>query len=333
MHSGAGVPPLPERLSQTGLYLAGSTSRVDPDNLLFSPQYPLWTDGARKRRWIRLPAGSSIDARHGDAWDFPPGTRLWKEFSLGRPIETRMIERLADGSWRFATYIWDADGHDAVLAPAQGVRRLAAPEMPTGVYAVPSQTDCLACHDSSATPVLGFSALQLSPARDPNAPHTEPARPHPIDLQTLQQMGLLQGLSAALLQRAPAIFARTTTERAALGYLHANCGHCHNDAGPLAALDMNLQQLAMTPHSSARRTLASLTTHAGRLRNDSGQVAAQVADADADAGHGLLLKRLRASDPMRRMPPLGVSTPDTVGIDLVQRWIKQLLSTTTENAP
>src|SRR6187397_728352 len=70
--------PLPATLGGTGLYLPG-TLEVDPRNLPFVPQYPLWSDGATKRRWIRLPEGESIDASDPDAWQFPPGTRLWKE--------------------------------------------------------------------------------------------------------------------------------------------------------------------------------------------------------------------------------------------------------------
>ena len=83
------APALPERLSETGLYVAG-TLTVDPRNRPFSPQYPLWTDGARKQRWIQLPAGSRITARDADTWEFPVGTRLWKEFAFdGRRVETR----------------------------------------------------------------------------------------------------------------------------------------------------------------------------------------------------------------------------------------------------
>ena len=49
-------------LSETGLYAAGrpglsSTRRTAP----FSPQYPLWSDGAAKARWIYLPPGTAID--------------------------------------------------------------------------------------------------------------------------------------------------------------------------------------------------------------------------------------------------------------------------------
>src|SRR5690349_19811834 len=103
---------LPQHLADTGLYVAGGTT-VRPDVLPFSPQYPLWSDGAAKRRWIWLPPGARIDATQPDAWDFPRGTRLWKEFAHGRAIETRYLERAADGSWNFGSYVWNAEGTDA----------------------------------------------------------------------------------------------------------------------------------------------------------------------------------------------------------------------------
>ena len=96
---------LPRHLRDTGLFVAGSMSQIRPENLPFSPQYPLWSDGAAKRRWLYLPPGTAIDGSKPDAWEFPRGTRLWKQFSQGRAIETRFIERRTDGSWQYGTYI------------------------------------------------------------------------------------------------------------------------------------------------------------------------------------------------------------------------------------
>ncbi|MGZ8256119.1 MAG: hypothetical protein ACXWVT_14790, partial [Burkholderiaceae bacterium] len=229
--------PLPARLSETGLYQPGSASVVSAGVLAFSPQYPLWSDGTRKRRWIALPPGTSIDATQVDAWEFPAGTRLWKEFGYGRRVETRMIERAADGSWRFAAYVWNADGSDAVLAPEDGAVVPVA-DAPGGRYAVPGRNDCTACHEGPAVPVLGFSALQLSTDRDPLAPHAERPRPGQLDLRSLAARGLLRGLPAELLATPPRIEASSPTARAALGYLHGNCGHCHNAAGALTGLEL-----------------------------------------------------------------------------------------------
>src|SRR5215213_11094322 len=113
----------PATLQDTGLYSDFASLEVDPQHLPFAPQYPLWTDGAAKRRWISLPPGSAIDASDPEAWTFPIGTRLWKEFSFaGQRVETRYIERQPDGQWRYAAYAWSADGRDAQLVPASGKR-------------------------------------------------------------------------------------------------------------------------------------------------------------------------------------------------------------------
>lgn len=321
--SGGVVAPLPATLRDTGLYVAGSSTRIDPANLAFSPQYPLWTDGMSKRRWLHLPAGTFIDASQPDAWQFPIGTRLWKEFSHGQRVETRFIERVADGSWRFASYVWNEAGTDALLAPADGIGSLPVKSAPTGRHAVPSRTDCLACHEGAAAPVLGVSALQLSTDRDPLAPHADALRPDDVDLAMLVKRGLVRNLPTHLQQKPPRIVAASPTERAALGYLHGNCGHCHNDAGPLAGVELSLAQRATDPEASAARTLETLIGHGSRFRGNAGDNNAQRVVA-GKAPNSVLTARMISNSLIARMPPLGVSVPDADGIALVGQWINEL---------
>lgn len=325
--SAAGAaPPLPQRLSGTGLFEPGTTT-VRAEHIAFSPQYPLWSDGTGKRRWISLPPGTAIDASRPDAWQFPAGTRLWKEFSYGAAVETRYVERLADGSWRFATYVWNEQGTDAELAPPRGTV-LPVAAAPGGRYAVPSRSDCLACHDNGDTPVLGFSALQLSPDRDPLAPHAEAKSPRLADLRSLAGRGLIRNLPPRFLDSPPRIAADSPTARAALGYLHGNCGHCHNDSGALASLDLALLQQAAAPGASAGRTLKSLLGHTSRFRpHDGSQSRRLVAGSDEDS---VLAVRMKTTNPLARMPPLGVKVSDAEGIALIERWIRTDLPTTEE---
>ena len=42
----------------------------------------LWSDGAKKQRWIQLPPGEKIDVADLDNWQFPKGTKLWKQFTV-----------------------------------------------------------------------------------------------------------------------------------------------------------------------------------------------------------------------------------------------------------
>jgi hypothetical protein len=327
----AQVVPLPQHLRDTGLYIDGSTTVVRPGIMAFTPQYPLWSDGAVKRRWLYLPPGSHIDATQPNAWEFPRGTRLWKEFSVGRRVETRYMERQQDGSWRYATYLWTDDGSDALLAPADGIPAMALPQSPTGRYSIPSEMDCRACHDGAPSPVLGVSALQLSTDRDPLAPHAERPRRDDVDLGSLVARGWVRNLPQRLIDAAPRIEAASADERAALGYLHGNCGHCHADPRATAAavpVGIVLAQDVMDP-AAAATVMRALLGAQSRFVPSGGSAAAPVV-APGDSRNSVLSLRMRSRNPQVQMPPLGTAIPDSAGLALIERWIDHDLPATTE---
>jgi len=326
------IAPLPQRLADTGLFLPGS-STVRAEHLLFSPKYPLWSDGATKRRWLSLPHGTFIDAARPDAWEFPRGTRLWKEFAFaGRKVETRFIERLPDGSWRFAAYVWNEAGSEAVLAPAAGFAALPVEQAPGGRYAIPAEADCRSCHEGAAVPVLGAGALQLSPDRDPLAPHAETPETAGIDLRDLIARGWLRYLPAQLLSHPPRIVTASAVERAALGYLHANCGHCHNNGGSPAPVGLELAHETALGAASTERTLASMLGAKSRFRSSTRPDATQlVMPGNADVS--VLALRMRSRNPYAQMPPLGTHFTDAEGFALIERWINHDLQPRKETAP
>ena len=270
----AATPALPEHLHETGLFAAGQPDRLGAFVRPFEPRHALWSDGAAKRRWIRLPPGTAIDARNPDAWRFPRGTRLWKEFSHAGRVETRYLEHGTDGQWRFATYVWSADGRSARLAPAGGVA-LAVTGAPSGRYAVPSRADCLACHAGARSPVLGFGALQLGRA-----------------LPRWVHEGLVRRGPPAWRDRAPDEPGATPLERAARGYLHANCGHCHHAAGGVPVPLVLALDVAGSPAPAA----------------------AQLHEA---------LRRMATREPTQQMPPLGTRVPDPEGQALLRAWLDE----------
>jgi len=109
------------------------------------------------------------------------------------------------------------------------------------------------------------STLQLSPDRDPGAPNGEPKQSDHMDLHGLAERDLIRNLPAALLAKAPRIDAPSPTARSALGYMHVNCGHCHNDNGPLADVELVLQQKAADA-TSAGKVLSSIVGRAADTR-------------------------------------------------------------------
>jgi mono/diheme cytochrome c family protein len=320
----------PARLAETGLYADAAALRLADDLLPYSPQYPLWSDGAVKSRWVRIPHGAAVDASDPDAWRFPPGTQLWKEFAApdGRRLETRYMALGADGVWRYATYVWTPDGRGAARAPDAGIRGGA--ELTPGVpYDIPSVYDCKACHQGRSQEVLGFEALQLSPDRDPLAPHAR-ARPEDLHLGDLVERRAVRGLPEALTTTAPRIPARTPRERAALGYLHGNCASCHNARGPLAELGLSFEQRVGAPAG-----LAAHATAVGRASRyvPPGAAAGALRIAPGDPGASVLLRRAGSRDPLVQMPPFGTRVVDGEALALLSAWIRELPANPFPAAP
>jgi hypothetical protein len=316
-------PPAPEtaplRLAETGLWADPSTRTVARGLLPFSPQYPLWTDGATKQRWISLPPGTSIDASRIDDWNFPIGTRLWKQFSFADGVETRFMQRRRDGSWLYASYVRTPDGEDDVLAPSTGIRGYCA-TLPDARHDVPSVTDCRLCHENGRTPVLGFSALQLSGDRDPLAPHAETPPQGALDLAALTARGLVRGLPTNA--TTPRIAARTPTERAALGWLHGNCSSCHHGTSPLARLGLRFD----VPLGEAGAPPALATTIGRESTFVRGPARWRIAPGRPE--HSVVRLRAAATDPLLQMPPFGRHLADADAVRLLDRWIDELAAPT-----
>ncbi|HEY0875390.1 MAG TPA: hypothetical protein VGD94_18080 [Vicinamibacterales bacterium] len=318
----ASSSPAPQRLSETGLYLPG-TLTVDPVNRPFAPQYPLWSDGMRKSRWVRLPFGTQIDARDVDNWAFPVGTRFWKEFVQdGRRVETRMLWRSSADEWVYATYVWNETQTDASLAPSEGVPGV-VDLAPGKRHSIPSRTDCLTCHENGGAPVLGFTALQLSSDRDPLAPNPEPLQPAMLTLQTLLDEQLLSPAHAELAARPPRIPGDPRT-RAALGYLTANCGHCHNDRSTVATVRFPLRMPTYASSEDVAQTIDALLARTTKwdLPHTPSGTTALVSAGTPDLS--ALFARMRSRRPSTQMPPLGTVMPDHQALDLVSAWIRDL---------
>lgn len=300
----------PARLADTGF--------TETAKRPFSPQYPLWSDGAAKARWVYLPEGSTIDTSDPGDWRFPVGTKFWKQFSFnGKKVETRFLWRASPAEWVFATYVWNEEGTDAVLAPDAGVP--GAVELAAGRrHDIPSQADCRACHGEKRPDPLGFNALQLSTDRDPNAIHGEPLAPGMITAATLQQERRLSPPRPEWVTDPPRIRTGSPATRAVLGYFAANCGTCHNRGGEIAYAGPSLKHSDIADGDTVARALLGQATAwqvPGQPAGASLMLNAAAPDASA------MLARMRSRRPSSQMPPLGTVLRDAKAIDAIARWI------------
>jgi hypothetical protein len=326
-HIPSAPPPL---LSETGLYAGRGANVIDPRNRPFSPQYPLWSDGAEKSRWVRLPEGATIDVRNSDRWDFPAGTRFWKEFRFGgRKVETRFLRRNGDGSWTFASYAWNEAQTDAILAPADGLPNVAE-IAPGKFHSIPALTDCRACHvpseaapgeGASRTEILGFSALQLSADRDPGAPHAEPLADDMVTLSTLQDEGRFEPARPEFVAAPPRIQAPDARTRSVLGYLSTNCGSCHNEDSSIANLGLALKGKASSVGAGFSR-LVGQPTSKWQIPHAPEGASQYVTPGAPDLS--AILVRMKSRRPSTQMPPLGSTLHDKEAIALVTEWIDSL---------
>ncbi len=197
----------PTRLSDTGLYSDFASRTLAPGIITYEPRYPLWSDGLEKKRYLLLPPSTKIDTSSMDEWAFPIGTKVWKEFDVdGGAIETRLLWKIADAEWWEVAYAWTSDATDALAAPDGGVNALGT------THDIPSQTDCNACHTGVRDVLIGVSALQLG-ASDGDG-----------TLDKLAEAGALSNPPTVASFDVPG----SGATKDALGYLHGNCGHCHN---------------------------------------------------------------------------------------------------------
>jgi mono/diheme cytochrome c family protein len=313
---GSGDPALPVHLAETGLFAADRSGAVATQNRPFSPQYALWTDGAAKRRWIYLPAGTSIDASNPRRWEFPVGTRLWKEFSFaGRLVETRFLWKASDAGWLAGSYVWNEEGTDAVLAESDGLAG-AAEIAPGRQHTIPSRSDCAACHGQSRRP-LGFNPLQLSDDRDPNAIHGEPLAADMVTLKTLFDEGLLTGADPALRRTPPRIAAGDPLTRAVLGYMAGNCGACHNGDGQIAAQLPSFAYADVLDGDAVVRQLIGQPSRWQAKGRAEGTLLIDPASPEASA----VLLRMSSRRPSSQMPPLGTVLQDREAIEKLRQWI------------
>lgn len=300
----------PALLSQTGLYDDIAAHEVAAGARPFTPRHALWSDGTDKQRWVYLPACGIIDATDPDDWSLPVGTRLWKELSLdGRRIETRLLARVGPGphDFRFTAYLWNDIETDATRVP-EGV-----PDANGTGHDVPSEVACRRCHGSHAggggrpSRALGLSAVQLA--------HDGPG----LTLATLAEEGKLSPVPEST--TLPTVGDDELT-RAALGYLHANCGSCHNrtvDAVPQVDLDLWLG----VGEEAFEQTGVFLTAIDIPTTVFSDQhVTARIAPGAPEASAVWFRMQERGNN--GQMPPLASNRVDEFGANLLASWIEAL---------
>lgn len=292
----------PELLSQTGLYADIAADRLAPGVRAYRPAYELWADGATKRRFVKLPDGERIDSSDPDYLVYPAGTQLWKEFSKeDKRIETRMLEKTRSG-WIMISYLWNEDLTDAVAVP-RGERNARGT-----THDVPDETMCVSCHAEMPDRVLGFTLLQLAHEEDAEAS---------VTLATLVDEERLTDPPDA-----DVTLPGDPTTRSALGYLHANCGHCHHERSPIFERTPIELLLGVRELDTLEETSVFRSTVGVEPMFDDPEASAII--TPNDPSDSALYLRMQERGTESQMPPIATTEPDEDGLSAVRTFIESL---------
>lgn len=308
-------------------FFDGALSELNPSFglLPFEPITPLFTDYAKKARFVYVPEGVQASYVSDDeSFDFPTGSAIIKVFYYDnvlpnnerRIIETRVMVKKSSG-WEFAEYIWNEAQTEAVLDVAEDggiteVEWVQDGETRFINYRIPSQTQCLVCHTNSITTIpLGIKPQNINS----NYPY-DTGSANQID--KLIEEGFLEDnvpsnittvvdwedINASLLDRSRA-------------YLDINCGNCHTDGGQgdYRSLRLSYSDTDNNPDNMGVCVDADtpIPGFPGTKLFESG-----------DAANSIILYRMGIVDSQYTMPQIGRNLNHDEGLQLIEEWTNSI---------
>lgn len=335
----------PRKLSETGLFTSTKDLIPAPGLIPYSVNSQLWSDGAKKDRWLAIPGDAQIGyetitypgavpgPRPG--FGFPDGTVAVKQFSIelepGNPaslkrLETRVLifeqipgtQEMGDQVWQGYTYVWNDEQTDAILADKNGQDTkllIKDAQAPGGqreqVWHFPSRTQCGMCHTMPAKFVLGLNTIQLN--KDHDYGHGQVAN----QLAAWNKLGLFtEPLKTPPTELPKLVDYRDKTASLsdrARSYLQSNCTHCHmrwggGNADFQLLYDLDINKTGTVDVKPAHGAFG--------LKNP----------ALVSPGHpelSLISHRMTLPG-LGRMPHIGSNVIDQEGAKLIAEWIASL---------
>ncbi|MGH7138378.1 MAG: hypothetical protein ACREHD_21720, partial [Pirellulales bacterium] len=311
----------PRRLSETGLFGSVRDLQPMPGVVPYQVVAERWVDGAQAQRWVAIPGNGAIQlAGHDGVAAYPDATVFVNHLSLAMAggkepvrLETQILH-YERGSWRPYSYLWDDSGQDALLVePTGSNRNLRLPDLASSpgvgerTWHVNAVNECKACHNAESGYVLGFKANQLN---------RRVGQPSANQLVALARCGVLTE-APMLAADDPSCLVDPRDSSASLNerarsYLHVNCAVCHKPGGNAIVSFYLRRDLPFDKLNTNKGTgIGTFGLHDARII------------AAGDPYRSLLLYRMSKLG-YARMPYIGSRVVDSLGVSLVEEWIKSL---------
>ncbi|MBT8221336.1 MAG: hypothetical protein KJP00_16030 [Bacteroidia bacterium] len=322
------IPSEPyEKLSDYNFF-AGSMANLQPKNgvLPYDLNSPLFTDYAKKARFVWMPEGTNARYTTDHVLDFPKDAVLIKNFyyenderdpSLGRKIiETRVLVNRGD-EWDAYGYLWNEDQSDAyydVVGDILDVSWVDIEGKKQNIeYIVPNKNQCKGCHayDNKQKPI-GPKVRNLNKDFDYSDGTMN-------QLDKWAAKGYLNGYDVRALHPSVAVWneeASFSLHDRAMAYLDINCGHCHNPKG--AGNTSGLHLLAESELGT------SLGVYKATVSAGAGTGGFTFSIVPGQPEESIMIYRMKSLNPGAMMPELGRSVVHSEGVDLIAQWIRDM---------
>ena len=284
----------------------------------YAPASSLFTDYAKKKRFIWIPTGQKANyVADGEVLDLPVGSALIKTFyydhvqpnNTTKIIETRVMIRKSSG-WIFANYVWNDEQTEAYLSMNGSNVNISWDQNGTILttdYRIPNETECLTCHKINSVPIpIGIKPQNLNC----NYTYSDGTANQLEKWITLNKLN--NTLPGNILSTVDYNDETQSIDLRFRSYVDINCAHCHSED---KHCDYRPMRLAFSETSQAINL--GLCVEPEEFINS--QLAFIIKPSDKN--RSMMYYRLNSVLPSERMPLLGRTIIHQEGLQLLEDWI------------
>ena len=302
--------------------------------LPYKPASDLFTDYAKKKRFVWMPKGTSASYNGADnVFVFPVGAVLIKTFyydnvqpsNTTKIIETRLLVKTqeatpTDSGWKLYEYIWNEEQTEAYLDTNGNGSFVPVTFTENNVtksvdYRIPSATECATCHKINPAD-KGDIIIPIGP-KPQNLNFTyDYVGSSANQLERWKKMGYIGSALPDLATIASTVDWKDTSkplETRAKSYLDANCAHCHRDGGHCAYVPMRLNFSNTNMNTFGACMVPFSQTQSGSFVIYTGR-----------ASLSEIVLRMNTNQESIKMPLIGRTTIHNEGLQLVTDWINSM---------
>ena len=280
----------------------------------------LFSDYAKKQRWMYVPEGYEASYKENEIYDFPDGSALIKTFYYDDDstdkknlLETRLLIK-NNGSWKAASYAWNEEQTEAYLKIAG--KTIATNfidqngEIKNVRYRVPNVNQCKECHAVND---------EISPIGPKARNMNKDVYYDQIEINQIEYFVNNKIFKAHTLNEKIAVDwtdLNMSLDDRARSYLDINCGHCHIETGAANStglyLDLNEQR---------KNHLGIYKKPVATGRGSGGFKYSIVPGKPSES---ILIHRMESLDPGIMMPESGRALADREAVEMLKEWITNL---------